>query len=345
MEGRVQAPHKSARLSDVARLAEVSPGLVSRVLNEDPSLRVRPETRERVMSAIEMLHYTPHASARALRNSRTGLLGFALHHVNDPIYAEMIETAQSTAAQHGYSIVMLNADELAGPHETSRGLVRGHRVDGLLVQAGYAEGTVGLRELVTEIPSVIFNANPLSGLRTLRLDDTEAAAVATRHLIDAGHTSIGFVGAPGASSERRYEGYRDVLHQRGLPQPAPILGTWDADGTRQAITRYITEGGTATALVAVTTTSALGVHAGVTSAGLAIPDDISIVGIQDTWFAPHLNPALTTVALPLADLGQQAVDILLEQIRLPSEGETVLTDPAPEIIERDSVGPHVPHHL
>jgi LacI family transcriptional regulator len=335
----VQAPHKNARLSDVARLAGVSPGLVSRVLNEDPSLRVRPETRERVLSAVDMLHYTPHASARALRNSRTGLLGFALHHVNDPIYADMVETAQSAAAEHGYSIVMLNADDLSGPRETSRGLVRGHRVDGLLVQAGYTEGSVGLRELVTEIPSVVFNADALPGLRTLRPDDTEAAAVATRHLVDAGHKDIAFVGAPGASSDRRYRGYREVLHEHCLPQPAPIVGTWDADGTRNAISRYIADGGTATALVVVTTTSALGVHAGVTSAGLVVPGDISIIGIQDTWFAPHLNPALTTVALPLAELGRQAVDILLDQIREPADGETVLAAPPPEIIERDSVGP------
>lgn len=336
------APRKTPRLPEVAKLAEVSPGLVSRILNEDPNLKVRPETRERVMAAIEMLQYSPHASARALRSSHTGLLGFALHHVNDPIYAEMIESAQTAAAERQYSIVMLNADELARNDDTVRALVRGHRVDGLLIQSGYSAEGRGLQDLAAAIPALVFNASAAAGLRTLRFDDTAAASLATRHLIEAGHTNIAFVGAQGGSSDRRYQGYLDALAQKGLMPQRAIVGGWDAGGARNAATRYFAEGGQATGVVAVTTTSALGVHAGIVAAGYSIPDDVSIVGIHDTWFAAHLNPALTTVALPLADVGRRAVELLLDQISRPTEGETVLAEPVPELVERASVAPPAP---
>ncbi|WP_353808834.1 LacI family DNA-binding transcriptional regulator [Agromyces sp. SYSU T00194] len=330
------AQKSTPRLSEVAKLADVSPGLVSRVLNGDPNLKIREETRERVLSAIEMLQYTPHASARALRSSLTGLLGFALHHVNDPIYAQMVETAQAAAAAHDYSIVLLNSDELAGRPEAFRELVRGHRVDGLLIQSGFSADSRALGEMARSVPSLVFNADATPGIRTLRLDDANAAAVATRHLMDLGHTDIAFVGAEGASSDRRHSGYVDALGERGLSPHPMISGGWDADSAREATHRYYANGGRATGLVVVTTTSALGVHAGVTSAGLAIPDDVSIVSIHDTWFAPHLNPALTVVAMPLAQVGRLAVEILLEQIEGQRDGETILDEPPPFIVERAS---------
>ena len=329
---------RSARLADVAQLAGVSPGLVSRILNDDATLKVRPETRERVMDAIELLQYIPHASARALRNSRTGLLGLALHHVNDPIYAELVETAQISAGERGYSIVLLNADDLIGGQGSLRTLVRGHRVDGLLVQSGFAAESAVLQEVAEAIPSVVFNADASPGLRTLRLDDTAAARVATQCLLDLGHTRIAFVGADGATSKRRYCGYTDALTSRGVTPLPMVPGGWDADVARAVVERYFAEGGEATALVVASTTSALGAHAGVFASGRSIPTDVSLVGIHETWFARHLNPALTVVELPLAGVGAVAVDMLIQQIEDPTEGETVLEEPAPRLIVRGSTG-------
>lgn len=330
----MQGSRKTARLSEVAQLAGVSPGLVSRILNEDPKLKVRPETRERVMDAIDMLQYTPHASARALRNARTGLLGFALHHVNDPIYAQLVEAAQTAAAERSYSVVLLNANELVGRQDAFRALVRGHRVDGLLIQSGFAADSHGLQEVARSVPSVVFNANETPGLRTVRLDDKTAAATATRRLVDLGHTQIAFVGAEGSSSARRFQGYTEALEGAGTSPLPMIAGGWDAADARARIERYFAGGGRATALVVVTSTSALGVHAGVISAGLSIPDDVSVVSIHDTWFTEHLNPPLTVVELPLADIGRLAVDLLIDQIESPTEGATVLDDPPPRLIER-----------
>ena len=329
---------RSARLSEVAKLAGVSPGLVSRLINDDPTLKIREETRERVTAAIEMLQYTPHASARALRSSQTGLLGFALYHVTDPIYAEMVENAEAAATAAGYSLMLLNAAELTSHPESLRRLTQGRRVDGLLIQGGYAEDRSSLQG-AKEMPMVLFNADALAGFRTVRLDDVAAAAMATKHLIDLGHQSIVFVGAEGSSSDRRYQGYLSAMADAGLASHPPITGGWDAGAARTVAESYCASGGTATALVVVSTTSALGVHAGVIASGRRVPQDVSIVSIHDTWFAPHLSPALSVASMPLGDLGRVAVEMLLDQIRSPSEGEVIFREPATRIIHRGSSAP------
>lgn len=327
---------KPARLADVAKLAGVSSALVSRIVNEDPTLRVRQETRETVRAAITMLNYTPHPSARALRNAQTGLLGFALHGVNDPLYAEMVNSAQAEAARRNYSVILMNIEELANRRDQFHELVLGHRVDGLLIHGGHGRGEVELQEIARSVPSVMFNADPASGLRTIRFDDAKAAEVATRHLIELGHREIVFLGDVGATSERRYSGYHRALSEEGLPSFPPIVAGLSPDETHDATVRFLHSDMRATAFVAMSTTAALGVHSGIVASGLRIPEDVSLISVHDVWFARHLNPPLTTVALPLAHMGAIAASILLEQVSDPIEGETIIDDPAPHLVVRGS---------
>ena len=329
------AARKTPRLVDVARLAGVSPSLVSRVLNADPTLRTRDETRSEVISAARMLNYVPDVAARALRNAQTGLLGFALHHVNDPIYAEMVDCAQAEATRQGYSIILMNTAELAERGDHFRAIVQGHRVDGLLIQSGFGKGEEILAEIARSIPSVVFGA-PIDGIRTVRLDDVVAARMATEHLIKSGHTAIAFVGADGVSSARRYDGYLQALAAAGLPALPSIDGGWTSDEAHEATLRLLASGTPVTGIVVVSTTTALGVHSGIAAAGRRIPDDVSLVSVHDTWFARHLNPALTTVAMPMDRVGTFGVSMLIDQIREPSAGEFVVRDPPPVLVVRDS---------
>lgn len=330
---------KAPRLAEVAKLAGVSTGLVSRIVNSDPTLRVRDETRERVLEAVAMLNYTPHMSARALRNAQTGLLGFALHHANDPIYVQMVDQAQAEAADRNYSLFLLNTAELAERGDAFREIVLGRRVDGLLIQLGVGPEEGPLREVARTVPSVVFGADPASDIRTIRLDDARAARAATQHLIEIGHTAIAYIGGGGTSSRRRYEGYQAALDDAGLPALPSTNGGWMPDAGHEATVRLLSSHPEITAIVAVTTTTALGVHSGIIGSGRRIPDDVSLISVHDTWFAPHLNPPLTAVALPLADLGRRAVEMLIEQIADATTGETVVDDPAPQLIVRGSTAP------
>lgn len=333
------ARREPARLADVAKLAGVSPAVVSRVANNDPTLRVREETRESVLAAIAMLNYAPHPSARALRKAQTGLLGFALHDVNDPLYVSMVDSAQSEAARQNYSLILMNIGELAIRRDAFQEIVRGQRVDGLLIHGGHGRGEAALRDLALQLPSVMFNAGPTPGLRTVRFEDERAATIATQHLIEIGHQRIVFLGDIGSTSQRRYEGYRDAMIDAGLPPFPPIMAGLSPDETHAATARLLRSGPSITALIAMSTTGALGVHSGIISSGLRIPEDISLISIHDTWFTQHLNPPLSTVALPFAQMGAAAVSILLDQINSPIEEATIITEPEPELILRRSTAP------
>jgi LacI family transcriptional regulator len=288
-----------------------------------------------------MLDYVPDVAARALRNSQTGLLGFALHHVNDPIYAEMVECAQAEATKRGYSIILMDTGELAERREHFRTIVQAHRVDGLLIQSGFGRGEEPLREIARSIPSVAFGG-AVGGIRTVRLDDGAAARIATEHLLQSGHTAIAFVGADGVSSTRRYDGYLKALAVAGLPALPSIDGGWTSDEAHVATLRLLASGMPVTGIVVVTTTTALGVHSGIVAAGRRIPDDVSLVSVHDAWFARHLNPPLTVVSLPMGRAGTVGVSMLIEQIHGSAAGEVVVTDPAPALIVRGSTTTRAP---
>lgn len=327
---------KPAKLADVAKLAGVSSALVSRIVNEDPTLRVRPETRETVQAAIAMLNYAPHPSARALRNAQTGLLGFALYGVNDPLYVEMVDAAQAEAARRNHSVILMNIGELAQRRDAFHAMVLGRRVDGLLIHGGHGRGEGGLQEIARDIPSVMFNADAAEGLCTVRFDDARAAELATEHLIELGHREIVFLGDVGGTSDRRYAGYRRAMTRSGLLPSPPLVAGLSPDETHRATRQFLDSGVEVSAFVAMSTTGALGVHSALVAHGLRIPDDVSLISVHDTWFATHLNPPLTTVALPLDQMGEVAVSLLLDQIRTPVEGETVIDDPAPRLVLRGS---------
>ncbi|WP_084481423.1 LacI family DNA-binding transcriptional regulator [Ruania albidiflava] len=329
---------RAPRLAEVAKLAQVSTGLVSRIVNDDPTLRVREETRQRVLDAVKMLNYTPDMSARALRSAHTGMLGFALHHANDPIYVQLVDAAQTRASEQNYSLFLLNTAELKDRGDAFRAIVLGRRVDGLLIQLGVDADESPLREVARAVPSIVFGADRADDLRTIRLDDAAAARMATQHLIDAGHRTIAYLGGGGASSRRRYDGYCAALADAGLPALPPTEAGWMPDTAHDATVRLVRAQPGITGIVAVTTTTALGVHSGIVAAGHTIPDDISLISVHDTWFAGHLNPPLTAVALPLPELGRLAVDLLIKQIDDPSPGEVVVDDPAPQLIVRASTG-------
>jgi LacI family transcriptional regulator len=320
-------------------MAGVSTAVVSRIVNQDPTLRVRATTREAVESAIAMLDYTPHSSARALRKAQTGLLGFALHSVNDHIYAEMVDEAQAEAARRNYSLILMNIGELADRREAFREIVLGHRVDGLLIHGGHGVDESGLRELARGLPSVMFNTDPGAGLRTIRFDDAIASGLATQHLIDLGHEAIMYIGDTGSTSQRRYEGYRTAMTQAGLPSYPLVASGLSPDESHDATVHLLRSGIPVTALVVVSTTQALGVHSGIVAAGRRIPEDISLISVHDVWFARHLNPPLSAVSLPVGHLGAVAVSVLIDQITTPSEGDTVVTDPAPQVLSRRSTAP------
>lgn len=327
-------------LSDVAKSAGVSPSLVSRVLRGDDRIRVRQETRTRILAAADELGYVPHLLARNLRVSRAGALGLVVHDVSNPIYGEIIRGAQRVLSEAGSVLLLVDADAV-GEEKSLLQFAGSGRVDGLLWQlAGDAEFDSRVKVAARYVPVVLVNSRSVDDICGVHLDDGAAVDVAVDHLIGLGHRRIGFIGGNAGSdvSERRRTAYQRGLDNAGIKESAGwvVAGGWDPASGHQAAARLLREQPELTAIVVTNALVATGVASAADAAGLTIPRDLSVVAVHDLWFAERLSPPLSVVRLPLRRMGERAAEILLGDWEERPTGDVAITDPPPELIIRGS---------
>lgn len=329
-----------AKLSDVAREAGVSPAVVSRLLRGDEKLRIREETRQRVLAVAAELRYTPNEVARALRRSEVGILGMAVHDTSNPVYSEILAGAQAEASAAGYALLLADADELARTGRTFERLVRGNRIDGLMLQRGPGGSDAAVAQIAsTRLPLLLVNDRTRGEVGSVGLDDEAATYLATRHLAELGHTAIAHLhlGTPKARSAARTRGWRRALAEAGLPEGPQVRGghtTGDGERAMRGL-----EPGAATGAVVSNVLAAVGAMSGARAQGLRVPDDLSIVAVHDVFFAPHLTPPLTVVRMPLRELGRRSVAALLRQLGGDRPPHEVVSEPEPELVVRASTAP------
>jgi LacI family transcriptional regulator len=305
---------------------------------------VRPETREAVLAAVRDLDYVPNSSAASLRRSRTEAIALVLDRVTNPVFADVVHGAEEAAAEFGYGLLMADAEEAERDETFLAGIIKSRRVDGLLLQGGYGPRAAMLERYSTTIPSVIVNSAGNSAASGVRLEDGAAARLATSHLIELGHRDIAFVaGTSGPASDARRQGYEAALSSAGLPlRPELALPAgWQAEDGRRAVDDYLRSRPErpASAYVVGTSVAALGALSALATAGVRVPDDVSVIGIHDPWFAPYLTPALTTVSLPLFELGRRSVEQLITHLESGKPAELVISDPPPQLVVRGSTRP------
>lgn len=341
-----RAPHRRTgghSLADVAKGAGVSVSLVSRVLRGDDRIRVREDTRRRVLAVADELGYVPHLLARNLRVSRAGALGLVVHDVSNPIYGEIIRGAQRVLNRAGSVLLLVDADSVADEQAMLQ-IAGGGRVDGLLWQmAGHAEFDERVKVASRYVPVVLVNSRSADGICGVYLDDEAAVRLAMDHLIGLGHERIGFIGGIAGSdvSERRRAAYRQALADAGIPAPAKAVTSagWDPASGHRAATELSRVKPRVTALMVTNALVATGVISALDEVGLAVPRDVSVVAIHDLWFAERLSPPLTVVRLPLTRMGERAAEILVDDADERPTGDVAITEPAPELISRGSTAP------
>lgn len=332
-----------ATVNDVARLAGVSRGTVSRVLSGDESLRVRPETRDKVIDAARKLDYTPNHAARSLRRSRAGLLGIAVHDTTNPLYSAIMEGAQHAAMEAGFMVLVADVDALASDETLFRRLVSSGALDGLLLQRVGSSADVFISRVVsTQMPFVLINEPPGTEASSVSADDVAAARLATDHLIDLGHQRVGLLTtSPDHERSRlRARGWSTALEGRGLRPDLNAVrdGGQTAPEGFAAMRDLLSSGTDVTAVVVSNVLSGLGALRASADLGVRVPEDLSIVAIHDVELGEMSVPRLSVVALPLAEMGRTAVSLLLERI----EGHPVrhiVLETAPRLIARASSGP------
>ena len=328
---------------DIAREANVSQSTVSRVINNNP--RISEATRQRVKKAMERLGYSPNAVARTLITGRSQLIGLVVSNITNPFYPEVIEAIVATAAEHDYNVILCNTQENLKLQTSYLELLIEHQVDGAILYVLHA----GQRRLaraggIERIPLVMVNRT-VEGLRvdSVRMDNVAAGRLVARHLVELGHRDIAFVGglAETSTNSERLAGFRNELDALGV-------GMRDEYVTHRGFTRTsgyeLTEGLLAlpqrpTALFCADDLIALGAMDAIVDAGLGIPEDIAVVGVDDVQAASLRQVALTTVRQPAGEMGRRAVQLLLERIHGAPDAEPIDIVLRSRLIVRRTTGP------
>lgn len=299
-------------IRDVARAAGVSVATVSRVLNSKDS--VTQATRERVLEAIRELRYVPHGGARSLTTRRTHVVGVVLPEMIGAFFSEIIRGIDRIARPEGYHVLVSGSHSEAAETRTVLRALHG-RVDGLILMIPGPGIDCLNGSLPPQTPVLLLHGAGETGLPTLRVDNLRGARLAVDHLLDLGHRRIALLGGPegNADAEERRAGYREALAHRGLEADPglELRGDFREESGYAAAARLAAMAPRPSAGFAANDAMAIGCLAGLRAAGLDVPGDISLVGFDDVPNARYLTPALTTVRVPIAEIGSRAMDRML----------------------------------
>ena len=320
-------------MKDVAAEAGVDTSLVSRLLSGDETLSVRPETEQRVMAAVRRLDYRRNPAARTLKTARTMALGMVIPDLRNVIYTEIAQGAEERAVAAGYVLL------ITGGAAKLRTEVLEDRVDGLLYAIATAESVPAMNAPGSP-PAIMINRRGPGGSPSVVVDDQAGVALGTRYLISLGHRYIAHIAGPQNvdTARRRRRGFVNAMAEAGLDTPAEYIveSTFNEVGGATAAAALVRLDPRPTAIIAANSVSAVGAMAAVrTCRAWTVPGDISIVGLHDIPQAAYLNPPLTTVRMPLAELGSRSVDLLLSMIA-GTAGDDMMVATPPELIVRGS---------
>ncbi len=316
--------HAHPTIADVAERAGVSTATVSRVLNgSDPVL---PATAERVRRAVAQLGYVPQTAARNLAARKTNTIGLLLPDVDSDFYFPILRGIDLAARQAGFDLLIAIHTPLGtGAHKGPGSPLGKHNADGLLVYGGEL-GTPPQRALErlagASFPAVLLYHSAPAGshFSSVMVENRSGAYQAVQHLIAAhSRQRIAFLRGPqdNEDSQQRELGYRRALEAHGLAFDPALTATGGFnEGLAAAAVRAWLQAGTAfDAIFAADDESASGALAALQTAGVRVPEQVALVGFDDSPLARHLTPALTTVRAPAEQVGREAVNELLERIR------------------------------
>jgi LacI family transcriptional regulator len=306
-------------IKDVAATAQVSIKTVSRVLNHEPS--VAEATRQRVLSAVDLLGYVPNLSARRLKSGKSESLALILPRVTSPYASQLLSCVLAEARRHGYTLLVLehSVDKAEGLEFVRRTLLH-RQADGLLIAPPGADNAQ-LTEYVRthDVPVVYITPRSLKqGYTCVEATDRIGALEATRYLLQLGHRRIAHV--TGMMSQRfaqeRLDGYLEALNEAAVPIDMNLIreGNNSVESGHEAACSLLDSAEPPTAFFAANDEMALGVMMLTWQRGLHIPNDVSIVGFDDIPLAQQVFPALTTVLQPIDEMARVAVSKLVDLI-------------------------------
>lgn len=333
-------------LAEVARVAGVSSATVSRVLS-GAAYPVREETRQKVLDAAEQLNFRPNMLARGLVTSRTSIIATIVHDISDPYFGEIVRGVEEAAVEHDYQVLISSSEREAGRELEVLRLLLAYNVDGVVFAGGslddseYESNVAQLIEAFkSEDRAVVHLAPHIGGGASVTVDNEQAAFEMASHLISLGHRRIGLAaGPPHLSTARdRTNGYRLALREAGIRYEPDLVAHTDftSEGGRVATTELLDRWPDLTAIFAANDLTAFGVLSVLNERGLSVPGEVSVAGFDDVQAAQYVWPSLTTVAVPMRELGRQGFATVLQIL----EGERPEPTELPtRLVIRDSTAP------
>ncbi len=325
---------------DVALRAGVSQATVSYVINGERKLRVSPETRERVLRAIEELGYQPNAAARALRTQRTQLVALLTPDLANPFYPILAQAIQDVLQEHSFELLIANSRGIASQERHFLDTVVQRGVDGAIVVAWHLDHADVDRVLQAGIAFVSVGSDFGHELVcAVASRDQRGAAEAVRYLIRKGHRRIAHIAGDQSTppGRLRLEGYCRAMEAAGLTVDESLLvyGDFTRGSAAPLARRLLAQDVPPSAIFVANDTMAVDAMLSLQELGYQVPHDIAIVGYDDTPEAQFVRPQLTTVRQPIAPAGRAAADLLLKQIlSAPIQARRIIFDT--ELVVRGS---------
>ena len=295
-------------IRDVAARAGVSVATVSRVFNQKGP--IREETVRRVMEVAAEMQYVPHAGARSLSTRSTRTIGVVLPDLHGEFFSEVIRGIDLAAREHGYHLLLSGShadrDEMRAVVQAVRGMV-----DGLIVMSPDLDPALLCAELPIGVPAVLLNARA-NGHPSITVDNAAGARCMVRHLASLRHRHIAFISGPArnADAEQRRRGFRSGTRAKNIAA-IELPGDFTEDSGYEAAKKIVALKPRPTAVFAANDSMAIGALSAFRDAGLRVPDDIALVGFDDIPIARFLDPPLTTVKVPIAELGRRGLQMLM----------------------------------
>jgi DNA-binding LacI/PurR family transcriptional regulator len=331
-------------IRDVAQKAGVSPGTVSRAINNSPL--VNEKTRARIMEAIHELHYVPNLAARKLSIGKTLTIGVIVPFFTRPSVSERLNGLMSALAASHYDLLIHNIETPERRDAGFQDVLRPDRVDGAVIVSLPIPDRYIAQVLNANLPIILVDtlSPALATLSSVTVDDVGGGRVAAQHLIELGHRRIGFVGDivdnafHFTSSRDRYFGYCNALNAAGIAL-RPEYYAEDVHGRREAralAARMLALSERPTAILSASDTQAIGVLEAARELGLRVPKELSVVGYDDIESAEIMG--LTTMRQSLFESGQRGAELLLERLEDPNV-EPVHEQLPVELVVRSTTAP------
>lgn len=310
-----------ATIKQVAELAGVSIGAVSRFLGG--TLNLPEETANRIREAVARTNYTPHASARRLRQGRAETLGFLAPEISNPFFALLASAIAARAWHHGLDLLVWSSDNVVQREIAALRHLRAASIDGLIMITHHRRDQALMEQLKRGGPTVFLDED-VAGVTGSRVfvDNEYGGWLATKTLIDMGHSRIAHVGSPPdlMSSDLRCKGWRRALSEAGLrvPEDYYMSGSIDQNFGRSILENLLHLPEPPTAIFVGADPIAFGIIAACRRSGIRIPEELSIISFDGLPIGELLGPPLSTVAQPIKEMGAKAVDLLVRQIEDPN---------------------------